>query len=105
MKQPFSRRRIEQARAVDGVRTVYPIYMETQLSQWKNPLSGAGGESTRGDSTAKNQTDPESHTRPIRVAAFDPEADVLSIPECRTYAAELKLPNTALVGRAIAGFL
>lgn len=97
VKQPFSRRRIEQARAVDGVHAVYPIFMETQLSQWKNPLSGEGGAITPGASTLENPTNPESHIRPIRVLAFDPEAEVLSIPECRTHATELKLPNTALV--------
>ena len=97
VKQPFSRRRIEQARAVDGVRAVYPIYMEMMSSLWKNPLNEAGGEFTPGASNSMNPTSDESHTRPIRVVAFDPEADVLSIPECRTHRAELKLPKTALV--------
>jgi putative ABC transport system permease protein len=97
VKQPFSRRRIEQARAVDGVRAVYPIYMEMMSSLWKNPLNEAGGEFTPGASNSKDPTSDESHTRPIRVVAFDPEAAVLSIPECRTHEAELKLPKTALV--------
>jgi putative ABC transport system permease protein len=97
VKQPFSRRRIEQARAVDGVRAVYPIYMEMMSSVWKNPLNEAGGELTPGASASKNEASDDSHTRPIRVVAFDPEADVLSIPECRTHQAELKLPKTALV--------
>jgi putative ABC transport system permease protein len=96
-KQPFSRRRIDQARAVDGVRGVYPIYMETRTSEWKNFLRGAGEEITPGSPISKNPNYSESHTRPIRVVAFDPEAAVLSIPECRTYAAQLKLPKTALV--------
>ena len=48
VKQPFSRRRIEQARAVDGVRAVYPIYTETQSSLWKTPLSEGGGEFATG---------------------------------------------------------
>jgi putative ABC transport system permease protein len=95
IKQPFSRRRLEQARAVDGVRAVYPIYLETLSSQWKNPVSEAGGKSPPGAS--KNVAADESHIRPIRVVAFDPEALVLSVPECRTHAAALKLPNTALV--------
>jgi putative ABC transport system permease protein len=97
VKQPFSRRRIEQARAVEGVRAVHPIYMEMQLSLWKNPRSEAGGEFKRGASASKSQPYEQSHIRPIRVVAFDPEAAVLSIPECRTYVAELKLPKTALV--------
>jgi putative ABC transport system permease protein len=99
VKQPFSLRRIEQARAVDGVRAVYPIYMEMMSSLWKNPLNEAGGKFTPGASNSKNPTSYESHTRPIRVVAFDPEADVLSIPECRTHRAELKLPETALVDK------
>jgi putative ABC transport system permease protein len=97
VKQPFSRRRIEQARAVEGVRAVYPIYMEMLSSQWKNVTSGPGGESTSGASTSTAPTYDQSHTRPIRVVAFDPEADVLSVPECRTHEAELKLPKTAIV--------
>jgi putative ABC transport system permease protein len=94
IKQPFSRRRIEQARAVDGVRAVYPIYLETLKSQWKNPVREAGGEA---QGASRNPHAAESHIRPIRVVAFDPEAAVLSVPECRTHAAALKLPNTALV--------
>jgi putative ABC transport system permease protein len=97
VKQPFSRRRIEQARAVDGVRAVYPIYTETQSSLWKTPLSEAGGESAAGASTSNSSTGDETNVRPIRVVAFDPEAPVLSIPECQTYAEELKLPGTALL--------
>jgi putative ABC transport system permease protein len=97
VKQPFSRRRIEQARAVDGVRAVHPIYFEMQLSLWKNPLNEAEGELTLGASMSKNPTYDGSRIRPVRVVAFDPEADVLSIPECRTHEAELKLPKTALV--------
>ena len=97
VKQPFSRRRIDQARTVEGVRAVYPIYMEMLSSLWKNPLNESRGESTSGDSVPKNPTNDESSTRPIRVVAFDPEADVLSIPECRTHQADLKLPKTALV--------
>jgi putative ABC transport system permease protein len=97
VKQPFSRRRIQQARAVDGVLAVYPIYMEMMASEWKNPLSGAGGEFTHGASTWRNTPYEKGHIRPIRVVAFDPEAAVLSIPECRASAAQLKLPNTALL--------
>ena len=97
VKQPFSRRRIDQARAVEGVRAVYPIYMEMLSSLWKNPLNESGGESTSGASILKNPTSDESSSRPIRVVAFDPEADVLSIPEGRIHRAELKLPKTALV--------
>src|SRR6516165_943883 len=83
-KEPFSRRRIEEARAVDGVRAVYPIYMEMVSSEWKNPLSRTGEELATGAAALKNTPYGECHSRPIRVVAFDPEAAVLSIPECRT---------------------
>jgi putative ABC transport system permease protein len=97
VKQPFSHRRLEQARIVDGVRAVHPIFMETLASQWKNPLSGAGEESTPGAMSWRNAPKDDSHIRPIRVVAFDPEAAVLTLPECRAHEAELKLPKTALL--------
>jgi putative ABC transport system permease protein len=97
VKHPFSRRRVDQARAVAGVRAVYSIYTETQLGLWKNTVSGGGGEPITGAADSTKPTDGESRVRPIRVVAFDPQETVLSLPECRTHAEALKLPNTALL--------
>jgi putative ABC transport system permease protein len=82
VNEPFPRERLYQALAVAGVRAVYPLYLETRLSFWKN-------------------TDPDdpdqSNIWPIRVVAFDPSDPALEIPGIRAYLPELRLPDTALM--------
>lgn len=88
VREPFTRRRLYQALACQGVETAYPLYVETQLSILKNldeAGSAGGGEPSE---AAKGQ--------PIRVLAFDPSQSVLDIPQVRQYARELQLPGTAL---------
>jgi putative ABC transport system permease protein len=78
--EPFPSRRLYQAQAVEGVRAVYPIYIESIMSNpdcvWSNPH--------------------DNSSRPIRVLAFDPEAPVFGSPEVRAHAAQLKRPDTVL---------
>src|SRR5438045_3812571 len=40
VNEPFGRRRLEQVRSVPGVTAIYPVYVEGQLSLWKNPETG-----------------------------------------------------------------
>ena len=75
---PFASRRIHQARAVPGVRAVYPLYIEGETSNWRNP-------------------NPENRTlRAIRVLAFNPDDAIFKFPEVAAYADALKVPDTVL---------
>ena len=76
--KPFPRRRLQQARAVDGVESVAAIY--TFVSPWKNPLTGA--------------------TRDIFVMGFDPTRRVLDIPEVEQAQDLIRLPDVVLYDRA-----
>ncbi|HEY8504026.1 MAG TPA: ABC transporter permease DevC [Gemmataceae bacterium] len=70
----FSRRRIYQARSVEGVAAVEPVYMERYRSQW-----------------VSQEPDPAARsTRALRLLAVDPDGDALAIPEVRANAAALK---------------
>jgi len=74
----FASRRIYQALAVPGVRAVYPLYIESGASIWRNP-------------------NPDSRKlRPIRVLAFNPDDDVFKFPEVAACADALRMPNTVL---------
>jgi putative ABC transport system permease protein len=75
--RPFPRRRLEQARAIQGVATAYPLYVDYEKVLWKNPATG--------------------RQQPIRVVAFDPDDPVFALPAIRAAAPELKLPDTALL--------
>src|SRR6185437_8565303 len=75
-RDTFPRRRLEQVRACPGVQAVYPLYMETTLAIWKNPVDGG--------------------TRPIRVLAFNLDDPVLDLPEVRAQTRLLRMPNTIL---------
>ena len=82
VNEPFPRERLYQALAVAGVRAVYPIYLETRLSFWKNP----------------NASDPDqSNIWPIRVVAFDLSDPALRIPGIEAYLPQLRLPDTTLI--------
>jgi len=74
--EPFASRRLYQARAVPGVRAVYPLYIERALSLWKNPI--------------------DHRLRPIRALGFNPADPVFDIPEVEASADALRRPNTVL---------
>lgn len=82
VRERFSRRRLEQARAVAGVRAVYPLYLESHTSLWKNP--------------EPDDAD-DSYLWPIRVIAFDLAEPALQIPGIDAHVRQLQLPDTALM--------
>lgn len=82
VNEPFTRRRLQQARAVEGVRAAYPLYLESRTSLWKDPAPA--------DSE-------QSNIWPIRVVAFDPADPVLRIPGIEAHVRQLQLPDTALM--------
>ncbi len=85
-KDPFSRRQLYAARAVEGVESARPIYAEWPLS-WKNPQTGK--------------------IYAAQVLAFDPDQPVFLFPEVREHLEALRQPDTALSdrrGRRVLGF-
>ena len=74
---PFSRHRLEQARAVDGISTADPVYLEEFRAVFRNfnPDRIAG----------------------INVLGFRPGSSALRLPELEQYAEALRLADTALV--------
>ena len=84
VREPFTVRRLAQARAVAGVREAFPIYIEDRISLWKDPEH-------------KNENEPG--TRPIRVIAFNPAFSGLKIPEIEANHSLLRMPNTVLMDR------
>ena len=74
----FPRRRLQQARAFDGVESVAALY--TILFPWKNPETGAA--------------------RDIFVMGFDPSRRVLDIPEVERAQHLLRMPDVVLFDRA-----
>src|SRR6516162_709421 len=82
VREPFTVRRLAQARAVAGVREAFPIYIEDRISLWKDPEH-------------KNENEPG--TRPIRVIAFNPAFSGLKIPEIEANHSLLRMPNTVLM--------
>jgi putative ABC transport system permease protein len=78
-KDPFARRQLYAARAVEGVEWARPIYAEWTISIWKNPQ------------TLK--------TYVAQVLAFDPDQPVFIFPEVREQLHELRQPDTALFDR------
>jgi putative ABC transport system permease protein len=73
--EQFTRRRLYQARAFDGVVAAYPLY--TTIADWKNPVTKT--------------------VRPLRVLAFNPQDPVLPLPGIVQNLETLKLPWTALI--------
>lgn len=71
----FARRRLYQARAFDGVKDAYALYISEV--NWKNPDN--------------------RKSRGVRVIAINPDEPVLNIPELDTHRQALKLPETALM--------
>jgi putative ABC transport system permease protein len=76
--KPFSRRRLQQARAVEGVASVGGIY--AALTNWKNPENGS--------------------TRLILLVGFDPTKQVLEIPAVQEQQQVLRLPDKVLFDAA-----
>jgi putative ABC transport system permease protein len=74
----FPRRRLQQARAFDGVESVAALY--TILFPWKNPETGTA--------------------RDIFVLGFDPSRRVLDIPEVEAAQRRLRMPDVVLFDRA-----
>jgi putative ABC transport system permease protein len=74
--KPFASRRLYQAQAVPGVRAVYPLYIESTASVWKNAV--------------------DHSARPLRVLAFNPDDHVFDFPEVAAYSDILKMPDTVL---------
>ncbi len=84
VREPFSVRRLAQARGVPGVREAFPVYIEEQLSLWKNP---------------ENDKWMEPTSRPIRVIAFNPIHQALRNREIDGQRERLLIPRTVLLDR------
>lgn len=81
--QPFTTRRLAQAREVPGVHAAYAVYLEYTLSSfWKD--NGAGPSHL-------------PHSLPVRVIAFDLDQPVLNIPEVQAQRNLLKVPYHVLL--------
>ena len=78
-KEPFARRQLYAARAVEGVEWARPLYADWTTSMWKNPQ------------TLKTDT--------AQVLAFDPDQPVFLFPEVREHLEQLRQPDTALADR------
>lgn len=74
----FTRRRLYQALAFDGVEAVAPVYLG--LTLWKTPHTGS--------------------TRPIFVSGFDPAMNPFDLPEVNANLDKLRLPDLVLFDRA-----
>lgn len=75
----FPLRRVETARGADGVASVSPFYLETEGTSWRNAADGL--------------------LRKIRVAAYRPEDDLMTLPEVRARRPEWDRPEVALADR------
>ncbi len=73
---PFPRRRLAQAMDVVEVASASPIYIDAERTSWRNPLTGI--------------------SRKIRIVAFPPLEDVLSIPAVKSQRALWNRPKWAL---------
>ena len=86
--EPFPLRRVAQARAVNGVEQVVPVYIRSGM--WKRTPDGP-------------LTDPQQYPTPsrqyIRVLAYDPASEALDIPEVAASAQKLRLLGSALRDR------
>jgi putative ABC transport system permease protein len=89
MREPFSRRRLIQAEAVPGVRSVHPLYIDNGAAVLRN-------------------TDPDPDrrgpSRAVRVVGVDPDAFLLDFPELdpsspRYLGDRIQAPGTALFDR------
>lgn len=83
----FTRRRLSQAQAVDGVIAARPLYIENRFALWNNPEPSSG------------PFGPEPALWPIRVIAYNLDEPLLDIPEVGAHRVELQLPDTVLFDR------
>jgi len=74
---PFSRRQLHDARAVSGVASVRPLYVQRGI--WKNPQ--------------------DLKLNTVMVFAFDPDQPVFLIPEINAHLDALRRPDTIMVDR------
>ncbi len=81
--QSFSIKRLYQARAYEGIRAAYPLYIERPRAVWKQP----------DDCNANTR----SRAYPIRVLAYDPADPVMLIPAVKQAADKLKQPGAVLI--------
>ncbi|MEM7349864.1 MAG: ABC transporter permease [Acidobacteriota bacterium] len=78
--KPFPRRRLEQAKALDGIEAAYPLWF-SRMANW----------STRGR--------PEHDV--LRLLAIDPADPVFALADINTQQHRLRTPDTALVDRRL----
>jgi putative ABC transport system permease protein len=84
IKEPFTTRRLAQAREAPGVRAAYAVYLEYTTSFWK-------------DTGVAESQRPSSN--PIRVIAFDPDQPVLNNAEVNAHRADLRILYNVLLDR------
>jgi putative ABC transport system permease protein len=75
--EPFPRGRLYQAKAVPGVAAAYPLYVQIEVTPWRNPV--------------------DRTQLPIRVLAFNPDDPVFLLPEVGSHSQVLKKENTVLL--------
>lgn len=78
-KQTFPPQRLYEAAQFDGITSASPVYIQTALAAWRNPITGL--------------------RRPIRVVAFRPGDDVFLDAVLRHKTEALIAPDTALYDR------
>jgi putative ABC transport system permease protein len=84
-KAPFSRRLLYEARAVPGIASVRPLYLERRAAAWKNPQT--------------------LQLFGIQVFGFDPDQPVFLLPELADKLEALREPDTVMVDRRARGNL
>ncbi len=84
IKEPFTTRRLAQARQAPGVQAAYAVYLEYTTSVWK-------------DTGIAESKRPSSN--PIRVIAFDPDQPVLINPDVNAHRADLRILFNVLLDR------
>ena len=83
-QEPFARHRLEQARALPGVQSAEPVYIEHDAALWKNASDGS--------------------LHDIRAVAFEPERCVFVDAEICRQAARLDILDSVLFDRQAKGF-
>jgi putative ABC transport system permease protein len=84
IKEPFTTRRLAQAREAPGVRAAYAVYLEYTTSFWKDT------------GIAESQRPSSS---PIRVIAFDPDHPVLVNSDVNAHRADLRILFNVMLDR------
>lgn len=73
---PFVRRRLAQTLEVEGVSAALPVYIDSERTRWRNPVTGL--------------------SRPIRVVAYSPGDEVLDLDAVRRQRDAWDQPDVAL---------